>query len=294
MISRNCIQTLHHGVEVRHDTSHPVFDVSTALRRRRRRPGGARGVTLGTLVAEPWADYGLVDWGPIKGDDGRADAYALSLKRVVGGARTRIHYHAQGDRLYLFSLIDNLIKGAAGQAIENFNRLQGLAPSVSLEELEAAEVPDFDFEAAWRAVQAEQLELVESGFAPVPVLRAPYFEREVMGAEMLDRLAGEIFDDSAVDHPDLTCGGTADDNNVVGFLRHLFFFASVGSSRAGHALRSDLWPFMASVAIAQTGPNPCKRLDSSTSTLLGVHGGHSRGDGSHGYQRWFDVAVILP
>ena len=34
---------------------------------------------------------------------------------------------------------------------------------------------------AWRAVQAEQLALVESGFAPVPVLRAPYFEQEVRG-----------------------------------------------------------------------------------------------------------------
>ena len=32
---------------------------------------------------------------------------------------------------------------------------------------------------AWREVQREQLELVESGFAPVPVLRAPYFEQEV-------------------------------------------------------------------------------------------------------------------
>ncbi len=48
---------------------------------------------------------------------------------------------------------------------------------------------------AWRAVQGEQLELVESGFAPVPVLRAPYFEREVLGAEMLDRLAGALFAD---------------------------------------------------------------------------------------------------
>jgi arsenite-transporting ATPase len=47
---------------------------------------------------------------------------------------------------------------------------------------------------AWRAVQAEQLELVESGFAPVPVLRAPYFEREVLGDEMLDRLGGALFD----------------------------------------------------------------------------------------------------
>ena len=47
--------------------------------------------------------------------------------------------------------------------------------------------------ARWRAVQAEQLELVESGFAPVPVLRAPYFEREVLGAEMLDRLGDALF-----------------------------------------------------------------------------------------------------
>src|ERR687895_172532 len=46
---------------------------------------------------------------------------------------------------------------------------------------------------AWREVQAEQLELVESGFAPVPVLRAPYFEREVLGAEMLDRLGDALF-----------------------------------------------------------------------------------------------------
>ena len=46
---------------------------------------------------------------------------------------------------------------------------------------------------AWRAVQAEQLELVESGFAPVPVLRAPYFEREVLGPEMLDRLGAALF-----------------------------------------------------------------------------------------------------
>jgi arsenite-transporting ATPase len=46
---------------------------------------------------------------------------------------------------------------------------------------------------AWRAVQAEQLALVESGFAPVPILRAPFFEAEVVGPEMLDRLADAVF-----------------------------------------------------------------------------------------------------
>jgi arsenite-transporting ATPase len=56
---------------------------------------------------------------------------------------------------------------------------------------------------AWREVQAAQLEEVRAGFAPVPVLRAPYFEQEVVGAEMLDRLAGALFaerDPAAVLH----------------------------------------------------------------------------------------------
>jgi arsenite-transporting ATPase len=46
---------------------------------------------------------------------------------------------------------------------------------------------------AWRAVQSEQMELVRSGFAPVPILTAPYFEQEVVGPQMLDRLADEVF-----------------------------------------------------------------------------------------------------
>jgi arsenite-transporting ATPase len=47
---------------------------------------------------------------------------------------------------------------------------------------------------AWRAVQAEQLADVEAGFAPVPVLQAPFFEQEVLGAPMLDRLGDALFD----------------------------------------------------------------------------------------------------
>jgi arsenite/tail-anchored protein-transporting ATPase len=49
--------------------------------------------------------------------------------------------------------------------------------------------------AAWRDVQREHMELVRSAFAPVPILTAPWLEREVMGAEMLDRLAVEVFAD---------------------------------------------------------------------------------------------------
>jgi arsenite-transporting ATPase len=47
--------------------------------------------------------------------------------------------------------------------------------------------------AAWRDVQQEQVQLVEEAFAPVPVLRAPFFEQEVIGPAMLARLGDEVF-----------------------------------------------------------------------------------------------------
>jgi arsenite/tail-anchored protein-transporting ATPase len=52
---------------------------------------------------------------------------------------------------------------------------------------------------SWRDVQQRELERVREGFAPVPVLCAPYFEAEVIGAAMLDRLGGALFaaDDAA-------------------------------------------------------------------------------------------------
>ena len=46
---------------------------------------------------------------------------------------------------------------------------------------------------AWRQRQEDELVAVEAGFAPVPVLRAPYFEREVAGPAMLDRLGAALF-----------------------------------------------------------------------------------------------------
>jgi arsenite/tail-anchored protein-transporting ATPase len=69
----------------------------------------------------------------------------------------------------------------------------------------------------WRAVQQEQMELVRSAFAPVPILVAPYFAEEVIGERMLERLAGELFGDDdagALLHDDLaqeliTDNGTA-------------------------------------------------------------------------------------
>jgi len=60
---------------------------------------------------------------------------------------------------------------------------------------------------AWRDRQQEHLQLVESAFAPVPVLPAPYFDSEVTGPEMLDRLGTAVFgerDAAAVLHDALS------------------------------------------------------------------------------------------
>ena len=59
----------------------------------------------------------------------------------------------------------------------------------------------------WRATQAEAIEEVEAAFSPVPVLRAPFFESEVRGEAMLDRLGEALFagrDAAAVAHSALT------------------------------------------------------------------------------------------
>jgi arsenite-transporting ATPase len=61
--------------------------------------------------------------------------------------------------------------------------------------------------AEWRAVQQEQMELVSSAFAPVPILTAPYMPQEVVGPLMLDRLGDELFDGTdaaAILHEDLS------------------------------------------------------------------------------------------
>jgi arsenite-transporting ATPase len=48
--------------------------------------------------------------------------------------------------------------------------------------------------AAWAETHKRQMELVRSAFAPVPILTAPYFEQEVIGPAMLDRLSAVLFE----------------------------------------------------------------------------------------------------
>lgn len=46
---------------------------------------------------------------------------------------------------------------------------------------------------AWKESQGRYFQLIEEAFSPIPIFRAPFFEREVVGQDMLRRMAGAIF-----------------------------------------------------------------------------------------------------
>ena len=87
---------------------------------------------------------------------------------------------------------DRMVIKEAMRTFTYLNLYGYLTDAVIVNRVFPQEVGDGYF-AGWRAHQQEQMELVRSAFAPVPILTCPYFEREVVGAAMLDRLAEETF-----------------------------------------------------------------------------------------------------
>lgn len=63
-------------------------------------------------------------------------ARLAKIQPVVGTAYTHISYTLTGNKLYVFSVIDNLMKGAASQAVENLNRMLDLPLTTGLIEEE--------------------------------------------------------------------------------------------------------------------------------------------------------------
>jgi len=107
-------------------------------------------------------------------------------------------------------LVMNPEKLVIGEAMRTFTYLNlygYLTDAVVVNRIFPSQVGDYF--SGWRGVQEEHLEVVRSAFAPLPVLCAPYFDQEVVGAAMLDRLAAELFgsgghDPGAILHDEVT------------------------------------------------------------------------------------------
>jgi arsenite/tail-anchored protein-transporting ATPase len=102
---------------------------------------------------------------------------------------------------------DKMVIGEAMRTFTYLNLYGYLTDAVIVNRIFPSDVGDYF--SGWRRMQEEQLELVEAAFSPVPVLCAPYFDQEVVGPDMLDRLASSLFgsgdrDPAAVLHDALT------------------------------------------------------------------------------------------
>ena len=75
---------------------------------------------------------------------------------------------------------DKMVIGEAMRTFTYLNLYGYLTDAVIVNRVFPTDVGDYF--AGWRRVQEEHLELVRSAFAPVPVLCAPYFDQEVLGA----------------------------------------------------------------------------------------------------------------
>jgi N-acetyl-gamma-glutamyl-phosphate reductase len=59
-------------------------------------------------------------------------AVEINLKQVVNTNKALVHVQKQGDQLIVSSCIDNLLKGASGQALQNLNLMLGLPEEAGL------------------------------------------------------------------------------------------------------------------------------------------------------------------
>jgi N-acetyl-gamma-glutamyl-phosphate reductase len=57
----------------------------------------------------------------------------LTLKQVVNTNHCALHLHQYEDQLLVTSVIDNLLKGASGQAIQNLNLMMGWEEDLGLQ-----------------------------------------------------------------------------------------------------------------------------------------------------------------
>jgi N-acetyl-gamma-glutamyl-phosphate reductase len=60
-------------------------------------------------------------------------ADGIDLKQVVNTNKCILHIHKKGDQVLITSIIDNLLKGASGQAVQNMNLLFGLKEETGLQ-----------------------------------------------------------------------------------------------------------------------------------------------------------------
>jgi arsenite-transporting ATPase len=148
---------------------------------------------------------------------------------------------------------DRMVIDEARRTFTYLNLYGYLTDAVIVNRVFGAEVGDYF--GAWRERQVAQLQSVREAFAPVPVLQAPYFEEEVVGGAMLDRLADALFD--------------ADGAGAADALLHRSVSERLELGPDGATLRLEL-PFAqrGAISLKRLGSELIIRVDGHKRTML--------------------------
>ena len=88
-----------------------------------------KDVDLQALFEQRYANEHFVDVLPAKGHPETRSVRASNMCRIA------VHRPQDGDTVVILSVIDNLVKGAAGQAVQNMNLLFGLEETTGLTQI---------------------------------------------------------------------------------------------------------------------------------------------------------------
>src|SRR5262245_38038285 len=130
---------------------------------------------------------------PLPGNDVLSEVQRLVRNLIEMSEILRDRQHAS---IRLVMNPERMVIKEAQRTFTYLNLYGYLTDAVVVNRVFPDELEDGYF-AAWREVQREHVALVEDAFAPVPVLRAPFFEQEVIGPAMLGRLGEAVFDGRA-------------------------------------------------------------------------------------------------
>jgi arsenite-transporting ATPase len=183
----------------------------------------------------------------LPGDAVLDDVDALVRNLIAMNAILRDHEHAS---IRLVMTPDRMVVDEARRTFTYLNLYGYLTDAIVCNRVFPHEVDGYF--GAWRARQERTVAAVREAFAPVPLLRAPYFGEEVVGTEMLDRLAGALFGDgdaAAVFHARVT--------------------EELSLGEDGATLRLEL-PFAhkGDISLKKLGPELVVRVDAAKRTML--------------------------
>jgi arsenite-transporting ATPase len=149
----------------------------------------------------------------LPGDAVLDDVDALVRNLIAMNAILRDHEHAS---IRLVMTPDRMVVDEARRTFTYLNLYGYLTDAIVCNRVFPEEVDGYF--GAWRTRQEQTVADVRDAFAPVPLLRAPFFGEEVVGTQMLDRLSDALFgagDAAAVLHARVTEELSLDDDGAT-------------------------------------------------------------------------------